>query len=230
MTLDASKPTDEEILSFHASYIREIKAALNTLEEAQAEGLLPAATLAANADTSPSVDGVVLLVTQNAGATLISFFDDAYDGQFIILLAGDAYTTVQHDSGLIQLTSLGNVKLRQGEAILLAFYDSVWHEVGGYKRTTQKIVTDATYSVLNTDVALIGNAAAGDQTFTLPLASSVSEGHEVQVKKLSSHAGVVNTIRQASDYIDNGTEYELTLEGECVTFSSDGSTTWYRFN
>jgi hypothetical protein len=51
-------------------------------------------------DTTPSVDGHGVFVTANAGATSVTTFDDAFAGQRIMLVAGDADTTIVHGSGI----------------------------------------------------------------------------------------------------------------------------------
>lgn len=232
MPLDSSVPSDSDLLSTHAAYIREVRSSINQVTANETADLLPALSTAANADTSPSVTGVFALKTTNAGATTITFFDDGYEGQVIALVAGDANTTIQNDSGLIVLTSLANVKLFDGEAMLFVLEGGVWHEVGGYKRTSMKTVTDAAYSILTTDVALRCHAGSNPITNTLPLAASVSMGHTIRVKKTDSvEANMISTIRQGADTINGLTAaLELTLQNESVSFVSDGVSDWTTFN
>jgi hypothetical protein len=230
--LDASLPTESDLVSTHAARIREVRALINTIEENQADDMLPGLSTADNADTSPSVTGVVGLKTANAGATLITFFDDGYEGQLIVVIAGDANTTIQHDTGLVMLTTQANVKLMNGEALMFILEGGVWHEVGGYKRTTMRLVTDAAYQILVSDVALKCNAGANAITNTLPAANAVSHGHSVRVKKTDIvEANVVSTIRSGADTINGFTgAIELTLQNESVTFISDGVSDWTTFN
>lgn len=232
MSIDASKPLDTDLISTYAGLIREARAAVNTNEAAIAAALLPGLSTIANADTSPSVTGGFAFKTANAGATTVTFFDNGYEGQVIAVIAGDGYTTIQHDAGLIFLTSQANVKLLDGEAMLFALEGDVWHEVGGYKRTSMKTVTAAAYSILTTDVALRCNAGSNAITNTLPLAASVSMGHTIRVKKTDSvEANVVSTVRQGSDTINEGTAaLELTLQNESFSFVSDGVSDWTTFN
>lgn len=232
MAIDTSKPTESDLLSTHASYIREVRAKINELEVAQTEDLLPGLSTAISNDTSPSVTGVFGLKTVNAGATLISFFDDGYEGQVIALVASDANTSVQHDAGLIFLTSQSNVKMVDGEALLFILEGAVWHEIGGYKRTTMKPVTASSYQILTSDVALKCNAGANAIELTLPAANSVSHGHSVRVKKTDVvEANVVSTIRLGTDTINELTSaVDLTLQNESVSFISDGISDWTTFN
>lgn len=232
MPLNSAVPTDSDLLSTHAAYIREVRDSLNQIEENETDDLLPGLSTAANADTSPSVTGVFALKTANAGATTITFFDDGYEGQVIALIAGDANTTIQHDTGLIILTSPASVKLQDGEAMLFVLEGAIWHEIGGYKRTSMKTVTDAAYQILTTDVALKCNAGGNAITNTLPLAASVSMGHTVRIKKTDAvEANIVSTYRQAADTINELTAaIELTLQNESVSFVSDGVSDWTTFN
>lgn len=232
MSLDATKPLDTDLISTWAALIREARTAINSNEAAIIAALLPGLTAIANADTSPSVSGALALKTANTGATTITFFDNGYEGQIVVVVAGDADTTIQHDTGLIQLTSQANVKLLDGEAMLFVLEGDVWHEVGGYKRTSMKTITDAAYAILSTDVALRCNAGSNAITNTLPLAASVSMGHTIRIKKTDSvEANVVSTIRQGADTINGLTAaHELTLQNESASFISDGVSDWTTFN
>lgn len=232
MLLDTTKPTDGDLLSTYAAYIREMRTKINEIDTAQTEDLLPSLSTADNADTSPSVTGVFGLKTVNAGATLISFFDDGYEGQVIILVAGEGNTTIQHDTGLIQLTSQANVKLLTGEALLFILSGTVWREVGGYKRTSMKTILTATYQVIATDVALRVNAGSNAIEITLPPASGVSHGHTLRVKKTDSvETNVVSMVRLGTDTINELTgAVVLTLQNESVSFVSDGISDWTTFN
>lgn len=230
--MDATLPKDVDLLSTHAALIRETRASINQIEANETADLLPGLATATNADTSPSVTGVFGLKTANAGATLISFFDDGYEGQVIALIAGDANTTIQHSTGLIFLTSQANVKLVDGEALLFVLEGAVWHEVGGYKRTTMKEVTVAAYQILPSDVALKCNAGSNAITNTLPAANSVPHGHQVRIKKTDAvETNNVSTVRLGTDTI-NGltTAVLLTLQNESVSFVSDGVSDWTTFN
>ena len=229
MSLDTTTPADTALLSTHAEEIRNIKTAVNTIEAAVASAL-PGLEAAANADTSPSVSGAIAVVTANTGDTTITYLDDGYEGQFVMLIAGDTHTTIQHDAGLIQLRGQADVKLVDGEAVCLVLEDSIWREVGGYPRTNFKTITAVTYSAATDDSAIIANAGSNAITITMPLAAGVTEGYTIKIKKSDATANIVTIQRQSSDYIDSGTSIQLTLEGESVTLISDGATTWYKFN
>jgi hypothetical protein len=230
MSIDATVPLDTEWVSLLPSWLRSTRAALNILETAIVAGAIPTITTIANADTSPSVLNAVALVTANAGATTITYLDDGFEGQLVIIVAGDSDTNIQHDTGLIQLTNGADVKLQDGEAILLCLEDSVWREVGGRKRLTFTTVSSATYTALVTDSAILGNAGATAILISLPLGSTVPEGHEVKVKKIDSTANEVTVSRSGSDFIDTGTTEVLTLQGESATFVWNGVDTWWKFN
>ena len=229
--MDATRPTETELLSEYAALIREVRAKVNEIDAAQTADLLPGLETFSNADTTPSVAGGFAFATGNAGATTVTYFDGGYEGQVIAVVAGDADTTIQHDTGLVFLTSQANVKLLSGEAMLFMLQNSIWHEIGGYKRTSMKTITAATYAILTTDVALKCNAGGNAITNTLPLAASVSHGHTVKMKKTDSTANVVSTVRQSSDTINDATDaIELTLQNESVSFTSDGVSDWTTFN
>ena len=230
MPLDSSVPTDSDLLSTHAAYIREVRSSINQANETA--DLLPSLSTAANADTSPSVTGVGALKTANTGATTVTFFDDGYEGQVIAVVAGDANTTIQHDTGLIQLATQANVKLLSREAMLFVLEEGVWREVGGYRRTTMKLVTTAEYQILASDVALKCNAGTTAIVNTLPAANSVTPGHSVRVKKTDAvEANVVSIGRLGTDTINALTSaIELTLPNESVTLISDGVSDWTTFN
>ena len=232
MPIDASSPTESDLLSTHAAYIREVRTKINEIDAAQTNDLLPGLATAANADTSPSVTGVFGLKTANAGATLISFFDDGYEGQVVALVAADANTTIQHDTGLIFLATQANVKLVDGEAMLFILEGGVWHELGGYKRTTMKSISNATYQILASDVALKVNAGGAAVALTLPAASSVSHGYQVRVKKTDSvETNDVSINRLGADTINTfTTPVTLTLQNESMSLVSDGISDWTTFN
>lgn len=231
MAIDATLPTDLDIISTWPGYIREIRALVNTIEVAETADLLPAITTIANADTSPSVSGAFALKTANAGATTIIFFDDGYEGQVIFLVAADAHTTIQHDTGLIYLTNQENRLLALGEALVLCFADGKWHEPGKWVTSTVQTVTVASYAIKVTDLRVKCNALANAITNTLPLAADVAPGHEVKVKKSDVSAYIVSIIRGGADTINDLIgAIELTLPNESVSFVSDGISEWTTFN
>lgn len=229
--MDASRPTDTELISEYAALIRETRTKMNEIDAAQAADLLPSLATFTNADTSPLISSGFAFATANAGATTITFFDGGYEGQVITVVANDANTTIQHDTGLIYLTSQANVKLLLGESMIFVLQGGKWHEIGGYKRTSMKTISSSTYAILTTDVALRCNAGGNTVTNTLPLAASVSHGHTVRVKKTDATANVVSTVRQGADTINEAVgALELTLQNESVSFVSDGVSEWTTFN
>ena len=231
MPLDSSVPSDSDLLSTHAAYIREVRASINQVTENETADLLPALSTAANADTSPSVTGVFGLKTANAGATLISFLDDGYAGQVVILVAGDNNTSIQHDVGLIKLVNAENRKLALGDALILILSGGIWCEPGAATWSTMTSVTDLAYTILTTDTAIVANGSANAIVLSLPAANSVASGHAVKIKKLDAdETHVISIQRSGADLIDLVTVIGLTLQNESVTLISDGISRWIQFN
>lgn len=228
--LDATKPADNELASLLARYIRETRQELNSVSEIITTDMLPPGTIFANADTSPSIAGTVVAKTANTGATKITFLDDGYFGQLVVIIAGDGNTTIQHDAGLMTLTAGNDVKLAAGETAAFVFDGAVWREVGGAYRTSFAIVTDAVYNILGSDRGVLGNAGIQSQTFTLPSAAALPAGTPIEVKKIDSGDNTVTIESLNGEYIDTGTSYVLTLQNESATFKNDGVDTWWKFN
>lgn len=60
--------------------------------------------------TTPDVSGACVWRTRNTGATAITAFKGGYDGAPLVVIAGDATTTLVHSTGLF-LKSRANVAL-----------------------------------------------------------------------------------------------------------------------
>ena len=231
MPLDSSVPSDSDLLSTHAAYIREVRTRINTVESNETADLLPGLVTTDNADTSPSVVGAVALKTANTGSTLISYLDNGYEGQFILLVAGDSHTSIQHDVGLIKLANAENRKLNIGDALFLVLVSGVWCEPGAATWSVLTRVTSLAYNILVTDTAVVADASSNAIVLVLPAASSVASGHSVRIKKLDAdETHIISIQRSGDDLIDLVTVIELTLQNESVTLISDGVSTWIQFN
>ena len=231
MPLDSSVPSDSDLLSTHAAYIREVRTSINQVTANETADLLPALSTAANADTSPSVLGVFALKTANAGATLISYLDDGYEGQVVVIVAGDNNTSVQHDTGLIKLVNAENRILNSGDALILGLANGVWSEPGAATWSVLTRVTALAYTILVTDTAVVADGSTNAIVLSLPAANSVASGHAVKIKKLDAdESHTISIQRSGGDLIDLVTVIELTLQNESVTLISDGISNWIQFN
>lgn len=84
---------------------------------------------AGDGNTTPSVSGVRILLTDNSGATSITYFSNGEAGQTLIVEAGDAHTTVVNGSTL-QLLSGSNWTPASGDRKQFFTVDGVtWKEV-----------------------------------------------------------------------------------------------------
>jgi len=81
-------------------------------------------------DATPSVGGsyAKYFRTANTGATTITAFDDAFEGQEFTLLVNDANTTIQHNAGLIMK---GGTNATPGNGAMFRFLrdSTAWREV-----------------------------------------------------------------------------------------------------
>ena len=91
-------------------------------------------TMVSDGDTTPSVDGVATIYTQNTGATSITAFDDGDDGQVVDLVIIDANTTLVHSSTFMLA---GSVNLTTPAAYTTVTFQKVpssisnrWIEIG----------------------------------------------------------------------------------------------------
>lgn len=222
MAIDATKPSDtEDLVSSFAGYLREVRSKVNEIEQNETDDLLPSLSTAANADTSPTVSGVFGLKTANAGATTITFFDDGYSGQLIVLVAGDGNTTVQHDAGLIQLTSKSNVKLAAGETMVFILSSDIWREVGGFRRySANEVITTYQMSINNSLVK--ANALGGAFTITTPDINTIPIGIPFVVKKVDSSENIVTVGTYGAELIDGAASLTIATPNESLMFVSDG--------
>lgn len=81
----------------------------------------------ANADTTPSVSGARVFVTNNAGATTITTFDDAVNGQEITVIAGDNNTTIQNGANMKTVGGL-NITLTTDDVVRFVKSGATWYQ------------------------------------------------------------------------------------------------------
>ncbi|TJW89957.1 MAG: hypothetical protein E5V92_02650 [Mesorhizobium sp.] len=88
-------------------------------------------TIAVSGDTTPSVAQVVnnILITNNAGATSITTFDDGYDRQEIELHIADANTMLVHSASLV-LRGAQNTSPPNGAMMSFRKLGAAWIETG----------------------------------------------------------------------------------------------------
>lgn len=79
-------------------------------------------------ETTPSADGAAVVVTANTGATTITAIDDGKPGWRLVIVFGDANTTIQHGSNL-QLSGDVNFTGAAGDVLSLVTEDgTTWRE------------------------------------------------------------------------------------------------------
>ena len=82
-----------------------------------------------DADATPSVLGALVHKTANTGATSITTFDEGEPGRTIILIFGDANTTLVHGTNL-QMASNSNLNGASGDTRTFSTDDgTTWYEV-----------------------------------------------------------------------------------------------------
>lgn len=82
----------------------------------------------------------------------------------------------------------------------------------------------ATYTILNTDEIVYGDATAGAMTFNLPTAASIS-GRQIRIEKTDSSYNAITIDGNGSETISGSTTIKLATQYESVTLVSDG-TNW----
>lgn len=88
------------------------------------------AKLFTSLDTTPSVLEYGTFRTSNGGATSITTFVDAVNGQIITVQCGDANTTLVHNAGLLTTTTGINKLLKSGFIYQFQKFGEVWREIG----------------------------------------------------------------------------------------------------
>lgn len=89
---------------------------------------IDSAVTAADLDTTPSVNGVELLVLSNSGATNVTAFDDGYSGQTVSLHFTNANTTLV-DGATLQLAGGANFVGSADDVLTIQKRSTVWYEV-----------------------------------------------------------------------------------------------------
>jgi len=80
-------------------------------------------------DTSPGCSGRERLVTANTGATAIADFDGHQTGQDVWLRINDAYTTLVHAAGVLELISGKNVVCASGDLFHFRDLSGAWKQL-----------------------------------------------------------------------------------------------------
>lgn len=82
---------------------------------------------AADADATPSVEELSVLVTANTGATTITGMDDGYEGQVVLLIINDANTTIDFTSSNMKGQKRVDYPARSGDAFICILRNSEWY-------------------------------------------------------------------------------------------------------
>lgn len=95
--------------------------------------------------------------------------------------------------------------------------------VRGSSNTARTIT--ASGNVLAADVMILGNAAGGAITVSLP-AAAASSGKRLTVKKIDASANAVTIDGSGAETIDGAATVSLTAQYQSITIVCDGSTWW----
>lgn len=79
-------------------------------------------------DTTPSVGGGSIFKTNNSGATSITTFDNGRNGQHVIVIFGDANTTLVN-SATLEVSGDANFTGAAGDTKTFVLDGTVWREV-----------------------------------------------------------------------------------------------------
>lgn len=127
-------------------------------------------------------------------------------------------------------TGLNVQELTAGQALVVSFDSLSWSTApftpagaGSLLAISTKL---ANYTVTTSDSTLLGNATAGDMTFTLPSAASAS-GYVFTFKKVDATANTV-TVSGAQN-IDGMASYVITTQYASMQIQSNG-VTWSILN
>lgn len=81
-----------------------------------------------DADTTPTVKNGNAFLASNTGATTITFFDDAWEGQQITISFDTNNTTIQHNAA-VRLAGGSNFAATTNDTISLVYYNAIWYEL-----------------------------------------------------------------------------------------------------
>jgi len=190
-------------------------------------------------------DDVVILGDCTSGAFTLTLpeITSSLDGKLYYVKKIDstenALTLAAGGSDEIDVSGNTSVSFpRQNDAIILiaSNTDSMWYRLSfSFVQPQWKVETktsDHTCTLYN--VFLMGDCAANDVTFTLPLAATAERGKLYMFKKIDADTNENDLIINASgsDTIDRAgvTSKSLHHQDDCVALVSDGTSMWYRWS
>lgn len=78
-------------------------------------------------DTTPTVLNLTKFKAVNTAGVNVTYFDDGFDGQTIVIL-GDGQTTVKYDVTKIKTNTAADKLLAAGIAYMFTRFDKIWVE------------------------------------------------------------------------------------------------------
>jgi len=155
-----------------------------------------------------NTDNVYFTITTGAVRKKVALYDDTSGA------TGDLY---YRDSGgsFVRLAAGANGKTLRVASGLPAWADA----------TLATSTKTSNYTVTGTDVVVFANAAGGNVTVTLPLASSLG-GYRFYVKRIDSSGNTVSIAATNPDTIDGQTSVTVRAQYDSYTIVSNGSL-WY---
>lgn len=145
--IDATIPTGSTLASELPTLLREMRAMLNTLE--QAIGLLGGTPVAQSVSLSPGTEafevasGIITTVSLSAtAATDLTTITAGRNGQLIVIRAEDADVTVIHNASSIMLNNAMDWQFAEGDVLFMVNFggnptadppvNGIWVEVNRY--------------------------------------------------------------------------------------------------
>lgn len=143
--------------------------------------------------------------------------------QSIALYEGSSGSQIKQSQ--VRIDDLGNIVNATTLALGGGVATSTLH-VNGSMSVAHRAVS-ANTTLLSTDCVMLGSAAGGSITLTLP-AAVTANGRVCYFKKTDSSANLVSIARSGSNLIDGATTISLSIQYEAITLFCDG-TNWHRF-
>ncbi len=79
-------------------------------------------------DTTPSVAGGKVFITNNTSGTSITDFDDSLgDGHCITIFINDNNTSLIHSDGVLELEASQSIMMKKGDVFKAISIDGVWY-------------------------------------------------------------------------------------------------------
>ena len=117
MSLDVTKPTDEDLISSIPAYIRETRTAVQAIDDNILTAMeTVAAPIELSGDATPDISAGNLFWSYN-GAVSVTNFLNGYDGQVITIIAGNSNLSFTHNITGISLLDSVNLNLLANEVI-----------------------------------------------------------------------------------------------------------------